>query len=114
MEVTGLAGLTSRRSPGKAWNRRLSPLCGFRRPLSRARHVSRMRVGGTVSQDSHRPCRTASHNGGDGLTGEVGGTAPGHDSQARRGVDSSFTWAPANVSTLNAPVGGAGAEAASP
>jgi hypothetical protein len=26
---------------------------------------------------------------------------PGRDSQARRGVDSSLTWAPANVSALN-------------
>jgi hypothetical protein len=42
----------------------------------------------------------------------VGGTAPGRDSQARRGVDSSLTWAPTNVSALNAPVGGAGTEAA--
>jgi hypothetical protein len=43
-------------------------------------------------------------------------TVPGHDSQVcqGRGVDSSSTWAPANVSALNAPVGGAGAEAASP
>jgi hypothetical protein len=50
-EVTGPAGLTSRRSPGQAWNRRLSPLRGFRRPVSRARHVSRTRVGSTVSRD---------------------------------------------------------------
>jgi hypothetical protein len=46
----------------------------------------------------------------DGLTGRVGGTAPGRDSQAcqRRGVDSSLTLAPASVRALNAPVGGAG------
>jgi hypothetical protein len=46
----------------------------------------------------------------------VGGTASGHDSQACQGcgVDSSLTWAPANISALNAPVGGTGAEAASP
>jgi hypothetical protein len=52
----------------------------------------------------------------DGLTGGVGGTASGRDSQARQGhgVDSSLTWAPANVSALNAPVGGASMEAASP
>jgi hypothetical protein len=42
----------------------------------------------------------------------VGGTALGRDS--RRGMDSSLTWAPANVSALNAPVGGAGMEAAGP
>jgi hypothetical protein len=54
------------------------------------------------------------HSGGDGLTGAVGGKVSGHDSQARRGVDSSLTWAPANVSALNAPVGGAGMEAAGP
>jgi hypothetical protein len=29
-------------------------------------------------------------------------------------VSSSLTWAPANVSALNAPIGGAGAEAVSP
>jgi hypothetical protein len=39
---------------------------------------------------------------------------PGRDSQARSGVDSSLTWAPANVSALNAPVGGAGMEVAGP
>jgi hypothetical protein len=39
---------------------------------------------------------------------------PGRDSQARRGVDSSLTWVPANVSALNAPVGGAGMEVAGP
>jgi hypothetical protein len=45
MEVTGPAGLMSRRSPGQAWNWRPSPLRGFRRPLSRVRRVSRTRVG---------------------------------------------------------------------
>jgi hypothetical protein len=39
---------------------------------------------------------------------------PGRDSQARCGVDSSLNWAPANVSALNAPVGGAGMEVAGP
>jgi hypothetical protein len=67
-----------------------------------------------VSQDWCQSCRTASHSGGDGLTGGVGRIVPGRDSQARRGVDSSLTWAPANVSALNAPVGGAGMEAADP
>jgi hypothetical protein len=63
-----------------------------------------------------RPYRTTPHSGGDGLTGGVGGTTSGHDSQScqGRGVDSSLTWVPANVSALNAPVGGAGAEATSP
>jgi hypothetical protein len=37
--------------------------------------------------------------------GGVGGAVQGHDSQARHGVDSSLTWAPANVSALNPPVG---------
>jgi hypothetical protein len=32
---------------------------------------------------------------------------PGHDSQARSGVDSPLTWMPAGVSALNAPAGGA-------
>jgi hypothetical protein len=36
----------------------------------------------------------------------------GRDFQARRGVDSSLTWAPMNVSALNALVEGAGMEAA--
>jgi hypothetical protein len=51
------------------------------------------------------PCRTMSHSGGDGLTGGVGGAVPGRDSQACRCVDSSLTWAPANVSALNPLVG---------
>jgi hypothetical protein len=67
-----------------------------------------------VSQDRHRPCRTASHSDGDGHTGGVGGTALGRDSQALRGVDSYLTWAPTNVSAFNAPVGGAGTEVAGP
>jgi hypothetical protein len=113
-EVTGPASLTSRRSPVRAWSSHPSPLRGLRRPHSRARRVSRTGVGGTVSQDCHRPCRTVSHSGGDGLTGGVGGTMLGRDSQVRRGVDSSLTWAPTNVSALNAPVGGAGTEAARP
>jgi hypothetical protein len=79
-EVTGPAGLTSRRSPVRAWSSRPSPLRGLLRPLSRARRVNRTGVGGTTS-----------HSGGDGLTGEVGGTVSGRDSQARRGVDSSLT-----------------------
>jgi hypothetical protein len=51
-EVTSPAGLTSRRSPGKVWQRRPFPLRGFRRPLSRARRVGRTRVGGTVSREA--------------------------------------------------------------
>jgi hypothetical protein len=113
-EVTGPASLTSRRSPGQAWSRRPSPLRGLHRPLSRARRVSRTGVGDTVSRGCRWPCRTASHSGRDGLTGGVGGTVSGCDSQARCGVDSSLTWALANVSALNAPVGGAGMEAAGP
>jgi hypothetical protein len=42
----------------------------------------------------------------------IGGTVSGRDFQARRGVDSSLTWAPMNVSALNALVEGAGMEAA--
>jgi hypothetical protein len=40
-EVTGPTGLTSRRSPGQAWNKRLSPLRGFRathQPYESRRH----------------------------------------------------------------------------
>jgi hypothetical protein len=56
------------------------------------------------------------YSDGDGLTGRVGGTAPGYDSHAcqRRGADSSLTRVSACVRTLNAPVGGAGVEEASP
>jgi hypothetical protein len=113
-EVTGLASPTSRRTPVRAWSSRPSSLRGLRHPLSRARHVGRTGVGGTMPRDCRRPCRTASHSGGDGLTGGVGETVPGRDSQACRGVGSSLTWASANVSALNAPVGGAGMEAAGP
>jgi hypothetical protein len=55
-----------------------------------------------------------SHSGGDGLTTGVGGAVPGHDSPARSGMDSPLTWAPADVSALNAPTRGAGMEAAGP
>jgi hypothetical protein len=84
-KVTGLAGLTSRRSPVWAWSSRPSPLRGLRHHLLRARRVSRTGVGGTVSRDIRLPCRTVSHSGRDGLTGGVGGIVPGRDSQARRG-----------------------------
>jgi hypothetical protein len=60
------------------------------------------------------PCRIVSHSGGYGLAGGVGRAVPGRDSQARRGVDSSLTRVPANVSALNPPVGGVGMEAAGP
>jgi hypothetical protein len=50
-EVTGPAGLTSRRSPVRAWSSHSSPFRGFHRPLSRAQRIGRMRVGGTVSRD---------------------------------------------------------------
>jgi hypothetical protein len=112
--VTGPVGPTSRRSPVRAWSSRPSSLRGLRRPLSRVRRVGHTGVGGTVPRGFCWPCRTASHNGGDGLTGGVGGTVPGRDSQVCRGVDSSLTCAPANVSALNPPVGGAGMEAAGP
>jgi hypothetical protein len=58
------------------------------------------------------------YSGGDSLTGRVGEIASGYDSQAvlegRHGADSSLTWAPACVRTLNASVRGVGAGAASP
>jgi hypothetical protein len=44
----------------------------------------------------------------------VGGAVAGHDSQARSGVNSPLTWMPADVSALNAPAGGARAEAVGP
>jgi hypothetical protein len=49
-EVTVPTSLTSRRSPGQVWKKCLFPLRGFHRPLSRARRVSRTKVGGTVSR----------------------------------------------------------------
>jgi hypothetical protein len=88
------------------------PLRGFHHPFSRVRRTGRTRVGGTVPRGCCRPCCTASYSGGDGLSGGVGGAVPGHDSQARRGTDSPLTWALANVSALNPPVGGAGMEVA--
>jgi hypothetical protein len=58
------------------------------------------------------------YNGEDGLTGRVGETAPGYDSQAvsegRHDADSSLTWASACVRTLNSPVGGAVVGAVNP
>jgi hypothetical protein len=42
------------------------------------------------------------------------GAVPERDSQARRGMDSPLTRAPACVSALNAPAGGASVEAAGP
>jgi hypothetical protein len=42
----------------------------------------------------------------------VGGAVPGHDSQARSGVDSPLTQTPAGVSALNAPAEEAGIGAA--
>jgi hypothetical protein len=113
-EVTAPTGLTSRCSPVRAWSSRSSPLRGLRRPFSRVQRVSRTGVGGTVPRGCCWSCRTASHSGGDGLTGGVGRAMLGRDSQARRGMDSSLTWVPANVSALNPPVGGAGMEAVSP
>jgi hypothetical protein len=71
-----------------------------------------MGVCGTVSRGCRLPCRTTSHSGGDGLTGELAeqcrGVIPRHI------VDSFFTRAPVNVSALNAPVGGAGMDIAGP
>jgi hypothetical protein len=49
-EETCLTGLTSRRRPGRARDRRPPPSRGFRRPLSRARRAGHTRVGSTVSR----------------------------------------------------------------
>jgi hypothetical protein len=49
MEETRLTGPTSRRYPGRAWNRCPSPFRGLRRPLSRMRRAGRTGVGSTVS-----------------------------------------------------------------
>jgi hypothetical protein len=107
MEETRLTSPTSRRCPGRAWNRRPSSFRGFRRPPSRVQRSVRTRVGSVVSRSRHRPYRTVPYSGGDGLTRRVGGTTPGYDSQAcqRRDVDSSLTWGPACVRTLNPPSG---------
>jgi hypothetical protein len=80
MEVTAPAGLTSRRSPVRAWSSRSSSIRGLCRPFSRVRRVRHTRVGGAVSQGCCRPCRTASHSGEDVLAGGVGGAVPGRDS----------------------------------
>jgi hypothetical protein len=111
-EVTAPTVLTSWRSLVRAWSSRSSSLRGLRRPFTKVRRVGRTGVGGTVPQGCCWPCRTASHTGGDGLARGVGGAVPGRDSQARRGMDSPLTWAPANVSALNPPIRGVGMEAA--
>jgi hypothetical protein len=100
--------------PVRAWSSRSSSLQGLCHPFSRVRHVGHTGVGGTMPRSCCWPCRTVSHSGEDGLAGGVGGAVPGRDSQARRGMDSPLTWVPANVSALNAPVGGAGVEVAGP
>jgi hypothetical protein len=79
-EVTAPTGLTSRRSPARAWSSCTSALRGLCHPSSRVRPVSRTGVGGTVPQGCCRPCRIVSHSGGDGLAGGVGGAVPGRDS----------------------------------
>jgi hypothetical protein len=115
-EVTGSAGLTSRRSPGQAWNRRPSPFEGstvlFRGCDASAVREWAAQCNGTAAGHAAQ-CRTVA---GMASPGGVGGTASGRDSLAcqGRGVDSSLTWAPANVRALNASVGGAGMGAASP
>jgi hypothetical protein len=76
-EVTTRTGLTSQRSPERAWSSRLSPFRVLCCPLSRVQRVCRMRVGGTVSRDCRWPCRAASHSDGDGLTGGVAEQCPG-------------------------------------
>jgi hypothetical protein len=107
-EVTAPTGLTSRRRPVRAWSSRVSSLRGFFRPFSRVRCASRTRVGGTVSQWLlTMPHSVAQRRG-------VDGAVLGRDSQARCGMGSPLTRAPACVSALNAPVGGAGVEAAGP
>jgi hypothetical protein len=113
-EVTAPVGLTSRRRPVRSWSSHESSLRGLYRPFSRVRCAGRTGVGGIVPRGSCWPCRTAAHSGGDGLAKRVGGAVPGRDSQARSCADSPLTWAPADVSALNAPAGGAGMEAAGP
>jgi hypothetical protein len=80
-EVTAPAGLTSRHSLVRAWSSRPSPFRGLHRPLLRVWRVGRTGVDDAMSRDCRRPCRTASHSGGDGPIGGVGGTVLGHDSR---------------------------------
>jgi hypothetical protein len=80
----------SRRPDVTAWScvvieKAFAPIRGFRRTPSRARRVSRMKLGGTVPRGWHRPLRTVLYSDGDGLPQGVGGTAPGCDSQACQG-----------------------------
>jgi hypothetical protein len=81
MKVTGLASPTSRRTPVRAWSNRQSSLRGLHRPLSRARHVGRTGVGGTVPRDCRRPCRTV-----------AGMASPGELVEQYRGVIPSAPW----------------------
>jgi hypothetical protein len=109
----GDGGDRSRWPDVTAWRSCSSSLRGLRHPFSRVRPTGHIGAGGTVPRGCCRPCRIELHSGGDGLATGVGGAVPGHDSQARSGVDSPLTWAPRNVSALNAPMG-AGMEAAGP
>jgi hypothetical protein len=113
-EETRLTGLTSRRRPVRARDRHPYHFRGFCHPLSRVRCTGRTRVGGIVS----RCYRTVSYSGRDGLTGRVGETASGYDSQAvsvgRCGGDSPLTGRPRCVRAFNAPVGEVGVGAADP
>jgi hypothetical protein len=112
-EVTNPAGLTSRCSPVRGGVVVRPPFEGsvvlFRgRGVSAVREWAAQCYGLTPAMPhSAAQWRGWPHRG-------VGGTALGRDSQVRHGVDSSLTWAPANVSALNAPVRGAGMEAAGP
>jgi hypothetical protein len=74
-EVTAPTGLTSRRSPVRAWSSRSSSLRGLRRPFSRVRRVGRTGVGGIVPQGCCWPCRTA-----------AGVVSPGESAEQCRGV----------------------------
>jgi hypothetical protein len=105
-EVTAPTGPTSRCRPVPVRNSRVSPLRGFYRPFSRVRRVGRTGVGGSATGLLlTMPHSVAQRRG-------VSEAVPGRDSQARCGVDSPLTRAPANVSALNAPAGGEGVEAA--
>jgi hypothetical protein len=103
-EETRSAGLTSRRRPVRVRGRRPYPFRGFYRPLSRG--------GVQAIQEWATQCHGVDtgllaqlpYSARDGLTGRVGGTRPGYDSQAVsegwHGDDSPLTQAPAACQSI--------------
>jgi hypothetical protein len=107
-EVTGETrsiGLMSRRCLARAWSKCLYLFRGLCCPLSRGCDVEAVREWAVQCDgvDTDLPAQ-ASHSAKDHRTGQVGGTAPRHDSQAvskgRCGDDSPLTRAPAACQSI--------------